>query len=288
MRLDRPSPALAVAVLALFVALGGTSAVAVPAVKRLTDGDQVRRASLPGDRLRPRSLPAGRVRADALGGGQVAERTLAAVPLTARADDAARAATSRRAQRSAVAERAGRATAAGRAAVAGRAATVAQVAHVPVAERLAVYRPGDVVRVAPTAVTAPGDLSAAPEVVLAADGPFTVYGRCAATRGDPATLTAAVLVRADRGGTALSGRAERAVDLAPGAAPEARRSLALARSGPALPLATALARFSLLAPTGAVTEGSAWALARPGGGPPAGPLGSDGGCLFSVLVRPAG
>lgn len=63
----RQLPAMVVAVVALFVALGGS----VYAATRI-DGHTVRVKSLPGNRLVPRSLPANRLRPGTIPGGRLA------------------------------------------------------------------------------------------------------------------------------------------------------------------------------------------------------------------------
>lgn len=89
----RGSPALVVAALALFVALGGS----VYAAKRAKiDGRAIRTKSIPGDRLKPRSIAANRLKPGALRaavptpltGVDINELTLAQVPDAAHADSA--------------------------------------------------------------------------------------------------------------------------------------------------------------------------------------------------------
>jgi hypothetical protein len=88
-----PSPALLVAGLALFVALGGT---VYAAKKARIDGRAVKVKSLPGNRLKPRSIAANRLKPgvlkDALGaqsgpitGAEIDELTLGQVPEAAHA-----------------------------------------------------------------------------------------------------------------------------------------------------------------------------------------------------------
>jgi hypothetical protein len=89
--MSRPSPSMVVAVLALFVALGGTSY----AVSRI-DGRLLKNASVSGKKLRK----------DTLGGREVRESKLGKVPASARADDAAHAALAERSATSALADRA--------------------------------------------------------------------------------------------------------------------------------------------------------------------------------------
>jgi hypothetical protein len=88
-----PSPALVVAGLALFVALGGT---VYAAKKARIDGKAVKVKSLPGNRLKPRSIPANRLKPGVLKGvpaaqsgpitgAEIDELTLGQVPEAAHA-----------------------------------------------------------------------------------------------------------------------------------------------------------------------------------------------------------
>ena len=88
-----PSPALAVAALALFVALGGT---VYAAKKARIDGKAVKVKSLPGNRLKPRSIAANRLKPGVLKGvltgqsgpitgAEIDELTLGQVPESAHA-----------------------------------------------------------------------------------------------------------------------------------------------------------------------------------------------------------
>jgi hypothetical protein len=79
----RPSPALVVATLALFVALGGT----VWAAARI-DGHSVKPKSLPGNRLIVGSLPGNRLRPGAIGGNRIDSANLGRVPSAAHAEAA--------------------------------------------------------------------------------------------------------------------------------------------------------------------------------------------------------
>lgn len=90
----RSSPALAISVLALFVALGGS----VYAAKRAKiDGKAIRAKSIPGNRVKPRSIAANRLKpgvlketriAAPLTGADINELTLGQVPSAAHADTA--------------------------------------------------------------------------------------------------------------------------------------------------------------------------------------------------------
>jgi hypothetical protein len=90
----RQSPALVVATIALFVALGGS----VYAAKRAKiDGRAIRSKSIPGNRLKPGSVPANRLKPDVLRGSAITapltgadinELTLGQVPSATHADSA--------------------------------------------------------------------------------------------------------------------------------------------------------------------------------------------------------
>ncbi len=79
----RPSPALAIACLALFVALGGTVLAATK-----IDGRKIKVKSLPGNRLQVGSVPGNRIAAHSLTGPQIQADTLAEVPNATHADSA--------------------------------------------------------------------------------------------------------------------------------------------------------------------------------------------------------
>ncbi len=108
----RPSPALLIACVALFVALGGT----VLAAKKI-DGHTIRVKSLPGNRLAVGSLPGNRLRKGTIPGSRLAPGSvtgeqidagsLGQVPSASHADSAD---TARRAQSATVAEHAADAT----------------------------------------------------------------------------------------------------------------------------------------------------------------------------------
>jgi hypothetical protein len=111
-RLPRPSPALLIACLALFVALGGTVLAATK-----IDGRTIRVKSLPGNRLTVGSLPGNRLQAGTIPGNRLAPRSVKAkqidvgslgpVPSATHADAAD---TARRAQSATAAEHAADAT----------------------------------------------------------------------------------------------------------------------------------------------------------------------------------
>lgn len=90
----RHTPALAISIVALFVALGGS---VYAAKKARIDGKAIRAKSIPGNRLKPRSITANRLkpgvlRSAAIGapltGADINELTLGQVPSAAHADSA--------------------------------------------------------------------------------------------------------------------------------------------------------------------------------------------------------
>lgn len=70
----RPSPAMAVALLALFVSLGGGAYAAI-----VVTGKTVKNGSLTGVDFKPRSLHGSKLKADSIGGGSIKESTLGPV-----------------------------------------------------------------------------------------------------------------------------------------------------------------------------------------------------------------
>ena len=89
----RPSPALVIACLALFVALGGTVLAATRIdghkvrIKSLP-GNRLALRSLPGNRLKPGTIPGNRIAPHSLKGRQIVAKTLGTVPNAAHADSA--------------------------------------------------------------------------------------------------------------------------------------------------------------------------------------------------------
>jgi hypothetical protein len=101
-RLRRPSPALVVACLALFVALGGTVLAATK-----IDGRTIKVKSLPGNRVAVASLPGNRLAPKSIKGDQIDITTLGQVPS---ADHATSADSARRADTATAADHAADAT----------------------------------------------------------------------------------------------------------------------------------------------------------------------------------
>jgi len=81
--IPRPSPAMVIAVLALFVALGGT----VYAASSI-NGKTIKKNSLPGNRIKKKTVTGNQIKNDAITGTQVNESTLGKVPSAALADKA--------------------------------------------------------------------------------------------------------------------------------------------------------------------------------------------------------
>ena len=79
----QPSPALVIACLALFVALGGTVLAATK-----IDGKTIKVKSLPGNRLEVGSVPGNRIAAHSLIGDRIQADTLGEVPNAAHANSA--------------------------------------------------------------------------------------------------------------------------------------------------------------------------------------------------------
>jgi hypothetical protein len=104
----RPSPALLIACVALFVALGGTVLAATKIdghtirVKSLP-GNRLAVASVPGNRLQPGTIPGGRLAPGSVKGEQIDVGSLGPVPSAVHADSAD---TAHRAQTAAAAEQA--------------------------------------------------------------------------------------------------------------------------------------------------------------------------------------
>jgi len=82
-RIPRPSPALIVAILALFVALGGTVYAAAA-----INGKLIKKNSTPGNRLKKKTVTGNRLKNDTVTGTQVNEATLGKVPSATTADTA--------------------------------------------------------------------------------------------------------------------------------------------------------------------------------------------------------
>lgn len=92
-RIPHPSPAMIVAVLALFVALGGTvyaaGTINGKAIKKNTlPGNRVKTNTLPGSKIKKKTVAGNRLKNNTVTGTQVDEATLGKVPSAATADTA--------------------------------------------------------------------------------------------------------------------------------------------------------------------------------------------------------
>ena len=91
-RIPRPTPALVVAIVALFAALGGTSYAAA----KIT-GKMIENSTITGTDVKNRSLGPSDVKPESLTGGQINEAALGTVPHAANADSAVNAQTAAKA-----------------------------------------------------------------------------------------------------------------------------------------------------------------------------------------------
>jgi hypothetical protein len=123
----RPSVATATALLALFVALGGTVYAA---------------AKINGRQIAPNSIPGNRIKKGSLTGAEVDASTLGQVPSAARATSAASAGTADTASRAALADRASTAANATTAATADKASNVLAASINAAGEVTAAEQPG--------------------------------------------------------------------------------------------------------------------------------------------------
>jgi hypothetical protein len=82
-RIHRPSPALAISLIALFVALGGTGYAAV-----VINGKNLKNKSVAGKKLKNKTITGGKVKGNTLGGAQINESKLGKVPSAEKATSA--------------------------------------------------------------------------------------------------------------------------------------------------------------------------------------------------------
>jgi hypothetical protein len=76
LRLQRPSPAMVVALVALFIALGGSSYAAVTLSKNSVGAAQIKRNAVKAAEVARNAVGASEIRANAVAGGDVADGTL--------------------------------------------------------------------------------------------------------------------------------------------------------------------------------------------------------------------
>src|SRR5690349_263980 len=136
----RPSPALVISLIALFVALGGTGYAAVK-----VNGKNIKKGTVTAKQLKNKTITGAKIKNNAIGAAQISEGKLGTVPKAINADNAASAAN------------------------AANAATAVKVAGRQVVSKRATPTSGasfDAAR------------AAAPEITLFAVGPLTLYAKC--------------------------------------------------------------------------------------------------------------
>lgn len=158
-RIQRPSPALVLSLVALFVALGGTGYAAVK-----VNGKNIKKGTVTAKQLKNKTITGGKVKNNALTGAQINESKLGTVPSATKADSATSATN---------AVNATNATNATNAANAGNVSGRQVAAKRVTATAGADFEAGRV---------------AAPEITLFTVGPFTVYGKCVTDNSGPSTL----------------------------------------------------------------------------------------------------
>jgi hypothetical protein len=86
-KLTRVSPAMGVAMVALVLALGGTSVAQGAAARlgKIISGSKIKRASIPGNRLVKGGVTGDRIKSNSITGTQIDEKTLGPVPSALRA-----------------------------------------------------------------------------------------------------------------------------------------------------------------------------------------------------------
>jgi hypothetical protein len=165
-RIGRPSPALAISLIALFVALGGTGYAAIK-----INGKDIKDGTIAGKKLKGKTITAAKIKRNAIGAGQINESKLGPVPSATKAVSA---------------------DTAGRASSAANADNAAKVTGRVVAAK----------KVGPTSA---GDFNsaraAAPEIKLFGVGPLTLYGKCFASGG---TLNGAIFIKTTQPGSVFT------------------------------------------------------------------------------------
>jgi len=120
----RPSPALVIALVALFVALGGTGYAAFSLPKNSVGTKQLKKNAVTGSKIKKNAVTGSKVKNDSLTGADINESTLGKVPAAASADAAASATNATNAGHAGSADSATNATHANSADSAGNADTV--------------------------------------------------------------------------------------------------------------------------------------------------------------------
>ena len=83
----RPSPTTVIAMLALFLAVGGATAIALPGTNSVDSGD-IRNGQVKTKDLRNNSVSSAKVKPDTLNGGDINESSLSTVPSANNANNA--------------------------------------------------------------------------------------------------------------------------------------------------------------------------------------------------------
>lgn len=266
-RTRRPSPALAISLIALFVALGGTGYAAVT-----INGKNLKNKSVAGKKLKNKTVTGGKIKNKTITGGKLADNTLSGTQIneaslgTVPSADKANSATN--------------ATNAANAVNATNAANAANAGNVAGRQRAGLKR------VAATAgINADSARAAAPEINLFTAGPFTVYGKCITDSSGPNTF-ADVYVRTTQGGSVLSSvfvSLSGNPFLEPGTAEPLRRVLSTGTAAnTAASLVAFFTDFSAFAPDGTAFSANVPVSVKNGSLPGGNGVYGDGdACLFS-------
>lgn len=248
-RFRRPSPALVISLIALFVAMGGSGYAAVKLngkniKNKSIAGKKLKNKTITAAKLKNRTITAGKVRNNTLGGTQINESKLGQVPSAASAANAA---------------------------------TATNVAGVQKATK------------GPVAATAGANLAAAltaaPETPLFSSGPFTVYGKCVTDSSGP-TTHALVFVKTTEGNSILSGVTPLGGTpdyLQPSTAELSRiLNIASAPNNAGAASSSTFGTSTVRAPSGVVVQATTQSAAKRGN-PPAGNgiYGPGDACLFA-------
>jgi hypothetical protein len=241
----RPSPALVISLIALFVAMGGSGYAAVK-----LNGKNIKNKSIAGKKLKNKTITGGKVKNNTLGGTQINEGALGQVPSAAKATSAT-------------------------------SATSATTATNLASRKTAVKGP---VAATPGANQAAA-LAAAPEVPLFSSGPFTVYGKCITDTGASQTSAMAFVKTTEgnsilSGIISLGGSPDY---LQPSTAESTRIiNSATATNNAGAANAGFFATAMVRSPSGVVLQTMTQVAAKRGN-PPAGsgPYGAGDACLFS-------
>jgi hypothetical protein len=166
-RMSRPSPALVVSLIALFVALGGTGYAAVKIngknlKSKSVSGAKLKNKTITGAKIKNRTITAGKVKSNTLTGTQIDEAKLGTVPSAVNATNATNA-----------------------------------------TNLNGVVKWGPRKETPTSGASLAAAMAAAPEIPLTQVGPLSVYGKCVTDNSGPSTL-ALVLVKTSESQTVFS------------------------------------------------------------------------------------